>query len=336
MALKHVLLKNSRLKGWEYGMLRALEDEIILQTKASVIEVPDYGMDRITSKFGHSMRWSAARKLLPKKTFPVEADVLWYILMGPENYELDLFKDWNITAKHRIVYIFDTLESQFGLVKKLFSDNLFNIRITSFNDAVSHLERLTAKKWYTIEQAVPTSLFRLLPPEEKLITFSAYGRRHPVFHNILSEFCESNQLYYDFTTHSGAHPAAPENQLYRQYAWHITHSIFTVSWPIELTNSQRAGCLHPVTCRWFEAAASGTVILGRKPGNLQFDQVLTPGLITEINPLEKKTKLWRQLDNIFANRYELMNKSAAIAEANFNRWSWTNRVLRMLQLIAIA
>ena len=88
MALKHVLLKNARLKGWEYGMLRALEEEIVHQTGATVVEVPDYGLHPLTSRVGHSMRWDPARKLLPKKSFPVEADVLWYILMGPENYEL--------------------------------------------------------------------------------------------------------------------------------------------------------------------------------------------------------------------------------------------------------
>ncbi len=86
--------------------------------------------------------------------------MIWYILMGPENYELDLFKDWNITAKHRIVYIFDTLQPQFELVKKLFSNELFNIRITSFHDAEPFLAQLTNSTWHTIEQAVPSSLFK--------------------------------------------------------------------------------------------------------------------------------------------------------------------------------
>ncbi len=169
MALKHVLLVNPRLKGWEYGMLRALEAEIVKQTGAAVIEVPFYGLHTVTSRAGHGMRWDPVRSLLPKKSFRVEADVIWYILMGPENFELDLFKDWDINAKYRIAYIYDTLEPQFGLVQKLFSDDRFNIKVTSFHDAVPYLEALTKKKWHAIEQAIPEALFSKVPFENESI-----------------------------------------------------------------------------------------------------------------------------------------------------------------------
>ena len=50
MSLSHVLLRNPRLKGWEYGMLRALEHEIVRQTNAKVIDIPDYGNDILLKK----------------------------------------------------------------------------------------------------------------------------------------------------------------------------------------------------------------------------------------------------------------------------------------------
>jgi hypothetical protein len=333
MALKHVLLKNPRLHGWEYGMLRAFEDEIVAQTGATVVEVPDYGLHAVTKRVGHSMRWDPARKWLPKKDFLVEADVLWYILMGPENYELDLFKNWNIQAKHRIVYIYDTLDPQFELVKKLFSDTYFNICITSFNDAVPHLEKLTGKKWHAIEQAVPQGFFKHVPEEQKLIAFSSYGRRYPSFHKVLLEFCENNNIYYDYSTHNGLHPTASEEELYKQYAWHLSHSLFTVSWPVELTNPKRAGRLHPVTCRWFEAASAGTIILGKKPANELFDDYLTQDLVVDIDPTAGKHHLWKALDTIYDNRTALLNKARFASEANEERWTWKNRVTRMLQLL---
>lgn len=332
MALKHVLLKNPRLQGWEYGMLRALEDEIVQQTGAAIIEVPDYGLHAVTKKTGHGMRWDAARGFLPKKSFPVEADVLWYILMGPENYELDLFNNWNTKATTRIVYIYDTLEPQFELTRKLFSDDLFNIRITSFHDAVPHLEALTGKKWHAVEQAVPAALFTPVPAEKKAIDFSSYGRKLPAFHDALLEFCKSNGLYYDYTMHDVKHPTAPEAELYRQYAWHVSHSIFTISWPVELTNPKRAGRLHPVTCRWFEAASAGTVILGRKPGNTLFDHLLAPELVVEIDPFADKHALWNRLDAIYADRSHLLGKAREMQEANAGRWWWSERVSRMMQL----
>lgn len=332
MALRHVLLKNPRLEGWQYGMLRALEEEIIAQTGATVIDVPDYGLKPVLKRLGHQMRWDPARKLLPKKSFPVEADVIWYILMGAENHELDLFKDWDKYAKHRIVYIFDTLEVQFDLTQKLFSNDLFNIKITSFEDAVQHLQTITGQSWYAIEQAVPASIFYQCPEEERLIDFSSYGRRYPAFHTALLDFCSANNLYYDFTTHDGNHPAAPAKELYKQYAWHIRHSLFTISWPVEMTHPKRAGRLKPITCRWFEAGSAGTAIIGRQPGNALFKDLLHPDLVIDMNPFDEKKHLWKQLDKIYGERNILLNRAGKIAELNGDRWTWRNRVKRMLAL----
>lgn len=328
-----MLLKNPRLQGWQYGMLRALEDEIVRQTGAAVIEVPDYGLQPVLKRAGHQMRWDAARQLLPKKSFPIEADVLWYILMGAENYELDLFKDWNKSAGRRIVYIFDTLEVQFDLTQKLFSDEGFTVRITSFQDAVAHLQTITGKGWHAIEQAVPATLFHPMAEQEKLIDFSAYGRRYPAFHAALLDFCQANQLYYDYTTHDGNHPAAPADELYHQYAWHLSHSKFTVSWPVELTHPKRAGRLKPITCRWFEAGSAGTVILGKQPGNALFDELLHPQLVVELDPFAEKQVLWKQLERIWQERTLLLSRAHHIAAQNAARWTWTDRVQRMRALI---
>ncbi len=313
-------------------MLRALEQEIVAQTNATVIEVPEYGLKPVLKRVGHQMRWDPARRLLPKKSFKVEADVIWYILMGAENYELDLFTDWDKQASQRIVYIFDTLEVQFNLTKKLFSDNRFNIRITSFEDALQHLEYITKQNWFAIEQAVPASLFPSIPENERLIDFSSYGRRYADFHDALLDFCKSNELYYDYTTHDGSHPAAPAEELYNQYAWHLSHSKFTISWPVEMTHPKRAGRQKPITCRWFEAGSCGTIMIGKQPGNKLFEELLHPDLVIEIDPFAEKKQLWRQLEKIYNERSTLLNKANQIAQANSFRWTWANRVERMLAL----
>jgi hypothetical protein len=329
--MTHILLKNPRLRGWEYGMLRALEDEIVRKTNATILEVPDYGSKFLKKRGGHNMRFDAARQVFPKKPLRVEADVIWYILMGPENYELDLFTGWELNAKHRIVYLFDTLEPQFILTKKLFSNNLFNIKITSFNDAELALEKLTGHKWQTIEQAVPATLFSSVPLTEKLIHFSSYGRRLPEFHNALLEFCSLNNLYYDYTTHNGQNPAAPEEELYKQYAWHLNHSLFNVSWPVEITNPARAGKLNPITCRWFEAVAAGTIILGKKPNNTLFDNMLHPDLVIEVDPNSNKEQLFRKLDEIVATKEQYYEQAKSIAEKILPKITWGNRVERILE-----
>src|SRR5688572_2900891 len=163
MSLSHVLLRNPRLRGWEYGMLRALESEIVRQTNAAVIDIPNYDNNILLKKSAHGMRLDKVRSVLPKRPLQVEADVIWFILMGPENHVLDLFSQWDIKAKHRIVYLFDTLPPQYSLLKKLYSNDQFNIRITSFADALPDLEAITGRKWFAIEQAVPEDLFVPVP-----------------------------------------------------------------------------------------------------------------------------------------------------------------------------
>lgn len=330
--MKHVLLRNSRLKGWEFGVLRALEEAIVQQTGAEVVEVQAYGMHPVVKRAGHGMRFEGVRSLIPKKKLQIEADVLWYILMCPENYELDFYTGWEQVPK-RIVYIFDTLVPHFSIVKKLFSGNAFNILITSFHDATVHLEQLTGNQWHAVEQAVPPQTFHLIEKSEKSIHFSSYGRRHTRFHHFLIDFCLHHNLYYDYSTHNGPNLWTHENELYRQYAWHIQHSIFTVSWPVEVTNPQRAGYFNPITCRWFEAAACGTVIVGQTPDNTLFDHLLHPNLVVPINPDGKKETIFEGLESLWRNKDQYQQTAYVISRKIGERLTWKNRVLRILQLI---
>jgi hypothetical protein len=331
--VKHVVLRNPFLKGWEYGMLRELENAIIQNTNAEVINLPDYGKEKLLEKTQHGMRLSSLRKLIPKKELKIEADVVWCILMGPENMMLDLFKGWQ-KIKHRIVYFFDTLPAQYPLIKSLFSSDEFNIKITSFNDAKADLEKLTSKKWHVIEQAATEGLFNTVPFENKMIHFSSYGRKWPALHEALLEFCQNKNLYYDFTTHDARHPTAEPELLYRQYAWHLSHSLFTFSWPVELTNPSRAGHLHPITCRWFEAACSGTVLIGKKPANEKFDVYLFSEAVVEMDPSEKKEGMLSKLEKIWGMRKQLYDQANELQKKHHPKLIWKDRVQRMLKLIA--
>jgi hypothetical protein len=330
--VKHVVLRNPFLKGWEYGMLRALENAIIETTQAEVINLPDYGKEKLLEKTQHGMRLSSFRKLVPKKQLTIEADVVWCILMGPENMMLDLFKGWQ-KIKHRIVYLFDTLPAQYPLIKSLFSSDEFNIKITSFNDAKADLEKITSKKWQVIEQAATEGLFTTVPYEKKIIHFSSYGRKWPALHEVLLEFCKNKNLYYDFTTHDARHPVAEPELLYSQYAWHLNHSLFTFSWPVELTNPSRAGNLNPITCRWFEAACSGTVMIGKKPANERFDEYLFPNAVVEMDPSEKKAGMLSRLEKIWEGRKELYHRANEQQKIHYSKMVWGERIRRMLNLI---
>jgi hypothetical protein len=332
--MTHTIIADPHLNGWQYGMLRSFENAIVEETGASISQIPEYPyLDKYIHHFGHGMRRGKFRKYLPQHSWTVDGEIGWYILMGPENYKLDLYKDWDKNLKTKILYIYDTFPFQYPLIKRLCKNKEWDILITSFNDAVDDLQKITGRQWHCIEQAADKYLFTGSAFEEKLIHFSAYGRRHPLFHEVVKDFCEKKGLYYDYTTHDVKHPVADSPELYKQYAWHLNHSLFTFSWPVEFTDPHKAAALRPITCRWFEAASAGVCIVGRKPANAVFDEHLYPGIVTEIDPLGSPAEITSQLESIWEARYELVEKARVIQQSNSARWTWGNRINRILELV---
>ena len=331
--MKHVLIKDDSLNGREYGVLRSMEEEIIRQTNAQVIKLPTLKLPSNNFGMGHNMRFAKARKLIKKKSLNIEADVIWCILMGPENYKLDLFKGWDKKASYRIVYLFDTLKHQLPTIKKLFSNNQFNIKISSFNDAIPMVEKETGCKWHFVTQAVPPHLFYPVSLDKKVIAFSSYGRKLEKVHHALKEFCEENSLYYDFTTETNAKPLVSAMELYNQYAWHVNHSVFNISWPVELTNPERASSLNPITCRWFEAAAANTIIMGAKPKNLLFNEFFPEDFVLELNIEKTVTELKKDFLGFWEKREIFYQNRKACFEKDAQKWFWEARVKEIREII---
>ncbi len=325
--MRHLLIKDEGLNGWEYGMLRSFESAIIEETGAQIASIPSYAFaSRYLRHFGHGMNRGIYRQYFPKQEFRPEADVGWYILMGPEDYRLDLCKGWQSSVGKKILYLYDTMPSHYPLIKRLFSDGSWDVLITSFNDAVEDLQQLTGRRWHCVEQAADRKIFNAIAPEERVIHFSSYGRRYPALHDALKEFCNVNGLYYDYTTHDGRHPTADPPELYKQYAWHLSHSLFTFSWPVELTNPARAGHLRPITCRWFEAAAAGTIIVGRRPGNPGFGTYFPSDLVVNMDSALDRKGYMAALEALMKEKERYLSRAGEISAELRPRHSWHNRV----------
>jgi hypothetical protein len=333
--LRHMVLLDGSANGWESGTQRCLEQEIIKQTNGTGFDVSAYRQTRaLERRFGHGTRFEVLRDWLPKKKLKLpQVDVLWLVLMGPENYRLDLFRGWEDCARYKVLYVFDTLPSQYDCLRRLLSDSRWNLCIGSFNDAVPVLERLTGRKWHHVDQAVAVDLFKPATVEERVIHFSAYGRRHPAIHEAVLEFAETHGLYYDFTMHERPHPTADPMTVYRQFAWHLSHSLFTFSWPVELTNPARAGSLSPITCRWFEAAAAGTVVLGQAPRNRHFEELFGRDFVTPISPDGSRISIMKQLESVWSSRFHLAQQALDRRASLAPILGWSARVERMSQLI---
>jgi hypothetical protein len=331
--LSHIVLTNPTLKGFEYGVLRDFEEEVIRITGGSQVEMPRRQFPNfIEHRIGHGTRYAGLRSLVPRAECELKADVLWVILMGPESFSLDLFKNWDRHVGVKILYIFDTFEGQLPAIRRVLQSAKWDLAITSFHGALPFLEEQTQHKWYAVPQGVKLDRFKPVATTEKLISFSAYGRRLQNVHNSIKEYCLQTEKYYEYTTTTGLQSACPRDN-YRQYAWHLVHSFFTFSWPVELTNPKRVLTYSPITCRWFEAAASGTVILGQAPKDPEFEKIFGSDLVIPLDYTSSQDKLKLIWEELWENRHYHSQSAWKTRELLVENWSWESRVWEILKII---
>jgi hypothetical protein len=335
--LKHIILIDPTLKGFEYGVLQDFKEEIIRVTCGHPVEMPKRKLPKlIEERIGHGTRYARLRSLLPKIECNLKADILWVVLMGPENFSLDLFKDWDRHVGVRILYIFDTFEAQLPSIRRVLKSAKWDLAIASFHGAIPFLEEQTQHKWYAVPQGVKLDRFQPVSKDEKLISFSAYGRRLSQVHNSIKEYCLQSGKYYDYTTTTNVQPQLDPLESYRQYAWHLGHSFFTFSWPVELTNPKRVLTYSPITCRWFEAAASGTVILGQAPQDPEFENIFGASLVIPVDYTQSQDRLKLLWEDLWENRYNYFESALKTREKLANQWSWEGRIKEILKLISIS
>ncbi|WP_019499461.1 glycosyltransferase [Pseudanabaena sp. PCC 6802] len=332
--MKHIVLTDPTLKGFEYGVLQDFKEEIIRVTSGHPVVMPRRKFPKlIEARLGHGTRYGGLRKLIPKIECDLKADVLWVVLMGAENFSLDLFKNWDRHIGIKILYIFDTFESQLPSIRRVLQSSKWDLAIASFHGALPFLEEQTQQKWHAIPQGVKLDRFQPVSKDEKLIDFSAYGRRLEKVHNSIKEYCWQTGKYYDYTTTSTVQPHLDPLESYRHYAWHLSHSFFTFSWPVELTNPKRVLTYSPITCRWFEAAASGTVILGQAPQDPEFEKLFGSDLVIPIDYTSCQEKLRSVWEELWENRDSYFQSALNAREKLLEKWSWESRIREILELV---
>jgi len=227
------------------------------------------------------------------------------------------------------------MERQLPSIRAILRSAKWDLAITSFSGAVPFLEEQTQRRWFAVPQGVRLDRFHPAPAHQRLIPFSAYGRRLAHVHERVKEFCAETGHYYDYTTTTRLAPGADPREQYDQYAWRMRHSNFTFCWPVETTNPARVRGFSPITCRWFEAAASGTPVVGQPPKDPGFDEMFGPGFVTPLDPACTGEDLSRRLSELLEDRRRRLENAQARYERNSFNWSWEQRVRQILQIARI-
>lgn len=332
---QHVVLTNPALRGLEYGMLRDFEDEIVRLTGAERVMAPCRSLPAfIGGRVKHGTRYSGARQWLPKEEYDLKADVLWVVLMGPENFTLDLFKGWDRNVGTKILYFFDTYDAQLPSIRRVLRSSNWDFTSTALYGAKPFLEEETQREWHLVRHAVNLDRFQPSPKVTRVIDFCAYGRRFEPIHKAMRDYCRRNGKYYDYTTTASVQPELDPREHYGQYAWHLIHSVFNFCWPMELTDPVRAKAHSPITCRWFEAAASGNVILGQAPLEPGFAKLFGHDAIIDIDQARGDLpSLW---DSLWQKREPLLERSLERRKKLSHLWSWESRIQQILRTLDLS
>jgi hypothetical protein len=332
---RHIVLVNQELSGLEYGMLQDFQDEIARLTGAMGVPVPPSG--RLTKRFGLGTRYSRLRRFISQGGFYPAADVLWTVLMGPEDYTpLDVFKEWDRRAGFKILYLFDTMERQLSSIRAILRSAKWDLTITSFQGAVPFLEAQTQRRWFAVPQGVKLERFRLGAAQNRVIDFSAYGRRLRNVHESVKRFCAETGHYYEYTTTSRLMPGIDAREQYDQYAWRLRHSVFNFCWPVETTNPDRVRTFSPITCRWFEAAASGTVVVGQPPKDPGFPEMFGEDFVVPLAPQCNDDELIPFWSRLVEGRDAHLEAARRRYLKLSDNWSWERRIKDILGTAGLA
>ena len=332
--MKHVVLTNASLTGFQYGMLRDFEDEIVRITGASRIDAPTRRLPKfVQARIQHGTRLERLRPLILKEDHDLRADVLWVVMMGAESFTMDLFKGWDRHVGTKVLYLFDTMESQLVPTRRVSTCTDWDVLITSFSGARGFLEEQTQRRWHAVAQGVKLDRFQPAAPERKVIDYVAYGRRLQGTHQALRKHCKATGRHYDYTVAATLQPQIDPRESYSLYAWHLNHAIFNVSWPVELTNPDRVATFSPITCRWFEAAASGNVVLGGAPKDPTFGDFFDDGFVIPLDPGLDEEALGALWQSLWAQRSRLLAQASERRARLSARWTWEARVREILDLI---
>jgi hypothetical protein len=254
--------------------------------------------------------------------------------MGPEDFQLDVFKAWDTLAGIKILYIFDTFPYQFPLIKRIVKCCNWDLLITSFTEAVGPLAKITQRRWYCVPQGVSLARFyprqwntEGLPP----IFITSYGRRIASYHDEIKNWSILRRHWYDYTSADSHKLSVPTQDNYQRFADHLGSSLFSVCWPIELTHPKRAGGLSPITCRWFEAAASGAVIAGMPPKDQTFEKFFGKDAVISMPESLDQMPSW--LDRLKEDSFKLREAALERLSQYREQWTWESRIEIIMSLI---
>jgi hypothetical protein len=228
-------------------------------------------------------------------------DVCLLILFQPDEIRsLAQIRDLRRNCRKVAVYIFDAwlgATDVFRRYRKLWRlcDRIF----VSFPRAAEVYSKHVECGVEYLPQAINPNRFHPFR-DDRPIHLLSVGRRLESAHGRLLEIAQRNDLWYQFSEFREPHAidlAASQYLLGRA----CQSARVQICWPVEMTHAERPrpgfsdADGSPVTVRWFEAAASGSRVLGARPRSREFAELFPfPTFVRDVD-LGSGSKLEHQI-----------------------------------------
>lgn len=263
-----------------YGTLLDFEDAIARGSNADIVPVPIYSRRAILPGLLRTQR--PLREATPPRR---GYDLCILIAMTPwEIGSLRLVRDLRRIAARTVLYVFDSWPSEVEPFRRYRAewrrlDRVFIAIPEALDVYRSHLECPVEHLPVAIDP-------RRFHPHgrARAIDVAALGRRLPAAHAELMRLAQKHDLFYYFTEVQA--PVAIDLRDSQTLIGQLCRSACVqVCWPVERTNPERRGEASPITPRWFEAAACGSLVIGERPNTEAFDKFFpSPQFVREADP----------------------------------------------------
>jgi Glycosyl transferases group 1 len=329
----HVLIPTRRL--W-YGLVSAgtmvdFENAMAAPASTDFLHLPRYVGRRETLRSG--------RRTASVSVGEGRYDLCLFPVFGPgEIASLRYVRRLRKACKRLVIYVFDAWTSQVALLRRYrrlwdSCDHVF----VSFPRAVEQYRQILRCPVTYLPQAIEPSRFHANRVERPIHILSI-GRRLESVHRTLLAVSVRRDLWYYFSEFRAPHAInLEESQL---LLGRICQSArIQVCWPVEITHrvdarvgySPRDGS--PITARWFEAAASGSVVIGARPIDPEFDELFPyQRFVREINP-DSHVEVEEAVVECLHTDPVDMKERQALAEHVRCKHSWESRCRTILETV---
>ncbi|MEP6893689.1 MAG: glycosyltransferase [Gaiellaceae bacterium] len=248
-----------------YGTVLDFEDAMAAVADVDYVSVPPYSRRRVYKGFLRGRR-DFAPVVPPGETY----DLCLLVAMEPSwAGSLRYVDRLRTRCRHVVIYVFDAwLRNIYSIQRDRRQWELCDWALVSFRDAVdAYAAKLRCPVEYMPQAIDPTRFHgdRIARPIDILST----GRRLDSVHAELLRLAKERDLFY-FFSETRAPTVIDLHESQSLIARLCQAARLQVCWPTETTAEGGHGEISGVTARWFEAAACGSIVVGRPPRASEF------------------------------------------------------------------